>query len=207
MKKKRKVSALFVDIGGVLLTNGWGRESREKAAARFGLDLVELNGRHHAMFDTYEVGKTSLEEYLNRVIFYKKRPFTPAAFKRFMYGESKPLPGMIELICRLKKKYRLKVAVVSNEGRELNEYRIEKFRLNRFVDFFISSCFVHLRKPDKEIYRLALDVAQTPPSEVVYIEDRAMFVQVAEDLGIPGIRHEDLETTVKKLASFGLNSY
>lgn len=204
MKKKRIVSALFLDIGGVLLTNGWGRDSREKAASRFGLDLEDLNGRHQAIFDTYEVGKTSLDEYLSHVIFYKKRSFTYAQFLRFMFEQSKPLPGMIEHICRLKKKYGLKVAVVSNEGRELNEHRIKKFELNRFVDFFISSCFVHLRKPDRDIFRLALDVAQVPASEVIYIEDRVMFVQVAGELGISGIHHENFKTTAEKLSALGL---
>lgn len=111
---------------------------------------------------------------------------------------------MIDMVCKLKKKYSLKIAVVSNEGRELNEYRINKFKLGTFVDFFISSCLVHFRKPDEDIFRLALDVAHVPPNEVVYIEDRLMFVQIAEGLKIQGIHHIDYESTCTKLVSFGL---
>ena len=198
------ITHLFLDIGGVLLTNGWGRESRQLAAKEFNLDLAEIEDRHHMVFDTYEVGKLSLEEYLKRVVFYEKRKFTPTQFQKFMFAQSKPFPQMIDLVRELKTKCGLKIAVVSNEGRELNSYRIEKFKLTDFVDFFISSCFVHFRKPDADIYRIALDIAQVTPKQVLYIDDRLMFVQIAESLGIRGIHHADYESTRKKLTSFGL---
>lgn len=198
------IKTLFLDVGGVLLTNGWDRKSRELACKTFKLDYAEIEGRHNQTFDTYEIGKLSLSEYLKRVIFYEKREFTHAQFKNFMFSQSKAYPEMITLICKLKAKYNLKIAVVSNEGRELNAYRIKKFKLDHFIDFFISSCYVHFRKPDEDMYRLALDVAQVIPENVLYIDDRAMFVQVAKNMEIHGILHTDYATTVKKLAEFGL---
>jgi len=93
---------------------------------------------------------------------------------------------MIKLVQDLKVKYGLKIAVVSNEGRELNTFRINKFRLHEFVDFFISSCYVHFRKPDADIFRVALDIAHVSPEQVIYIDDRSLFVQVAESLGLKG---------------------
>jgi putative hydrolase of the HAD superfamily len=111
---------------------------------------------------------------------------------------------MLALVKHLKKKYGLKVTVLSNEGRELAEYRIKQFRLNDFVDFFIVSSFVHFRKPDADIFRIALDTAQVKPGQVVYLEDRAMFVQVADQLGIRGLRHIDYKTTGQKLMKLGL---
>ena len=84
---------------------------------------------------------------------------------------------------RLKARHRLKIAVVSNEAREVNAYRIGKFKLDEFVDFFISSCFVHLRKPDTEIFRLALDIAQTTTEQIIYHRNTPMFVQIAEGYG------------------------
>lgn len=204
MKKALPITALFVDIGGVLLTNGWSHESRKRAAKIFSLDLDELEDRHNLTFDTYEEGKLTLDEYLSRVVFYQKRPFTRVQFRKFMFAQSKPFPEMIELVRKLKSKYGLKVVVVSNEGRELNAHRIQTFKLNSFVDFFISSCFVHFRKPDEDIFRMALDIAQVPVSQVVYIDDRAMFVQIAKSLGIHGIHHTDCKSTRAKLAAFGL---
>jgi putative hydrolase of the HAD superfamily len=201
-----KVSALFLDVGGVLLTNGWDRSMRQRAAETFKLDCNEMDERHHLTFDTYEEGKLSLDEYLNRVVFYKARSFSGEEFKAFMFAQSKPYPQMIELVKGLRRSHGVKVAVVSNEGRELTIHRIQKFGLAEFVDFFIASCFVHFRKPDADIYRLALDVAQVSPERVVYIEDRFMFVEVAQSLGIQGIYHTDYDSTRAALTSLGLVS-
>jgi len=189
-----------------MLTNGWDRRSREAAAKKFNLDLDELNDRHRMTFDTYEAGKLNLDEYLKRAVFYQPRPFTIEDFRAFMYDQSEAYPEMIELVRALKAKYGLRIAVVNNEGRELNEHRIRTFKLYEFVDFFISSCFVHFRKPDVDIWKVALDIAQVPRENVVYIDDRNMFVQVAESLGLRGITHnyKNVEQTKQALAKMGL---
>jgi len=204
MKRANSITTLFLDIGGVLLTNGWDHLARRRAAAKFKLELADLEDRHHLTFDTYEEGKLTLQEYLDRVVFYRKRPFTRDQFRRFMFGQSKPYPKMIELAKQLKARHGLRIAVVSNEARELNEYRIQTFGLAKWVDCFVSSCFVHIRKPDADIFRLALDVTQTPAREVVYIENTFMFVQIAAGLGIRSILHTDYNSTARKLASLGL---
>ena len=206
MKKSSSITALFLDIGGVLLTNGWDHDARKRAATTFKLEWAEMEDRHSLNFDTYEEGKLTLEEYLGRVVFYQKRSFTCARFRRFMFEQSKPYPEMIELVTQLKIRHGLKIVVVSNESRELNAYRIRKFKLDGFVDAFISSCFVHLRKPDADIFRLALDIAQAPARQVLYIENTPMFVQIAEGLGIRSILHTDYSSTRAKLASFGLQN-
>jgi len=206
MKKSSSITALFLDVGGVLLTDGWDHHARKRAAARFKLVWPEMEDRHRLIADSFEEGKFTLEEYLGRVVFCEKRPFTRAQFRRFMFAQSKPYPQMIEWVRKLKAKYGLKIVVVSNEARELNAHRIRKFKLTEFVDAFISSCFVHLRKPDADIFRLALDVAQAPARQVIYIENTPMFVQIAEGLGIRSILHTDYESTRAKLAAFGLLS-
>jgi putative hydrolase of the HAD superfamily len=204
MTRPVAVKCLFVDVGGVLLTNGWDHHARRRAAANFKLPWAEMEERHRLTFETHEEGKLTFEEYLNQVVFYEKRPFTRAQFRQFMFTQSKPYPDMLEMVVRLKARYGLKVAVVSNESREVNAYRIRKFKLDRFVDSFISSCFVHIRKPDPDIFRLALDIAQTPARHVLYIENTPMFVEIAEGLGIRGILHIDYKSTCAQLASFGL---
>lgn len=199
-----QITTLFLDIGGVLLTNGWDRSARRRAAEKFGLDYDEMNERHHLTFDTYEEGKLSLESYLTRVVFYDKRPFSREDFKAFMFAQSRALPEMLELMKSLKEKHALEVGAVSNEGRELTVFRINKFNLKSFIYFFVSSCFVHFRKPDEDIYRIALDIAQAPPENTVYVDDRAMFVEVARGLGINGIHHQGYEATRAALAKYGL---
>jgi len=204
MKSAKPITTLFLDIGGVLLTDGWDHQARKRAAANFKLEWAETEGLHHLAFETYEKGKLTLEEYLDRVIFSRKRPFTRAQFRRFMFAQSKPYPKMIELVAQLKIAYGLKVVVVSNEARELNAYRIRKFKLDAFVDAYISSCFVHLRKPDADLFRLALDIAQAPVGKVIYIENTPMFVQIAEGLGIRSILHTSYKSTRTKLSALGL---
>jgi putative hydrolase of the HAD superfamily len=202
-KSAEKYTTIFTDIGGVLLTNGWDRNGRKKAVKQFNLDPVETEERHHLTFDTYESGKISLTEYLKRLVFYTERNFTEVEFRKFMFEQSQPFPEMLTLIRAIKEKYGIKIAVVSNEGRELNNYRIKTFKLGEFVDFFISSCFVHFRKPDADIFKVALDIAQVSPEKVIYLEDRPMFVQVADTLGIHGIIHRNFKSTRDQLASFG----
>ena len=205
--KNAAITRLFLDIGGVLLTNGWDHHARKRAAINFKLKFSDIEDRHHLIFEIYEKGKITLEEYLNLVVFYQKRSFTRAQFRRFMFAQSKPYSEMIEMVTQLKVRHGLKIVVVSNEARELNAYRIRTFKLNRFIDSFISSCFVHIRKPDKEIFRLALDIAQAEPQKVLYIENTPMFVEIAEGLGIRSILHTDYKSTCTKLASFGLHNY
>jgi putative hydrolase of the HAD superfamily len=204
MKTNAPVTCLFLDVGDVLLSNGWDHIARRQVAQHFKLNWDELEERHSLNFEIHEEGKIAFKEYLDRIVFYQKRPFTRAEFRSVMCAQSKPCDGMIELIRRLKARYRLKIIVVSNEAREVNAYRIRRFKLARFVDAFISSCFVHLRKPDVEIYRLALDISQTPARQIVYIENTPLFIQVAAGLGIRGILHADYQATRAKLALLGL---
>jgi putative hydrolase of the HAD superfamily len=203
MKKHNPVSTLFLDVGGVLLTNGWDHHARRRAAKHFNLNWADMQERHELNFEIQEEDKITFQEYLDRVIFWQKRSFTRAEFRQFMFAQSKPFTKMIELIRNLKVKYKLKVFVVSNEAREVNAHRISQFKLDGFVDAFISSCFVHRRKPDVDIFRLALDIALVPAHEIVYIENTPLFVQIAESLGIPSILHTDYKSTSAKLASFG----
>ncbi|MEO7999779.1 MAG: HAD family hydrolase [Gemmatimonadaceae bacterium] len=198
------IRTLFVDIGGVLLTDGWQTASRQLAAETFHLNFGGMEERHRTVFDTYEQGKLTLDDYLAWVVFFEQRSFTRTQFREFMFAQSRAHTDTIELVRSLKAKYGLKVIVLSNEARELNDYRIHTFHLVDFVDAFVSSCYVHLRKPDPDIFKLALDIAQTPANQIVYLENTALFVQIAERMGIPGIVHTDCDSTREQLKALGL---
>ena len=204
MRHPLDISVLFLDIGGVLLTNGWDRKMRQRAGEQFGLDLEEMNERHHLTFDTYERGLLSLDEYLRRVVFYQDRAFTPEQFKDYMFRQSQPIDDNIRVFKKIARMNGLRVGSINNEGRELAIHRIQKFHLTELIDFFVTSSFVHFRKPDVDIFRLAVDIAQVPPKRAVYVEDRLMFVEVARDLGIPSIHHQSPEKTLAALGEMGL---
>lgn len=206
MKKTLPITTLFIDVGGVLLTNGWDHLARKRAAKHFKLDWAEMDQRHRLVFETHEEGKLSFEDYLGWVVFFEKRPYTRNQFRDFMFAQSKPYPKMLDLVAQLREQRGLKVVVISNESRAVNAHRIRTFGLNKFVDTFISSCFVGMRKPDVEIFRLALDLAQAPPERAVFIDNTLMFVQIAERLGMRSIHHVDYESTRKTLTSLGLQT-
>lgn len=202
--KDTAINTLFLDIGGVLLTNGWGSTERNNAVEHFQLNGKEVQERHHLTFDTYEQGKLSLDDYLNRIVFYEARSFSKNDFIAFMYRQSMPYQDTIDFFKRLKQQYDLNVIAVSNEGRELNTYRINTFKLSELFDAFVSSSFVHLRKPDTDLFRMAIDISQASPESSLYIDDRHMFVEVAQTLGMKGIHYLGLDNLKEELRKFRL---
>lgn len=200
------IEALFLDVGGVLGTNGWGRDSRKLACQKFNLDEAQMDERHRMTFDAYEIGKLTLTQYLERTVFYQPRDFSQQEFTEFMYSRSQPYPEMIEFVKAIKKKYALKVGIVSNEGRELTLHRVELFGLRDFVDAFVFSCFARFRKPDPDIFSLALSVSLHPAGRTLYVDDRSMFVEVAQGYGMKGCVHDhkNLAATQKTFADHGL---
>lgn len=197
-----KIKILFSDIGGVLLTNGWGHESRIAAAKTFNIDYDEMNILHNFIFSVYEIGRITLDDYLNTVIFNKRRDFTREEFKDFMFTQSQLLPDTLSWFIDWKRNHdRVKVISMNNEPRELNQYRIQKFKLHDFFDAFVSSCEVGMRKPDPGIFLLGLGIAQAKPEECIYFDDRFMLVEAANKTGIQAFHHTSLENTKKIMES------
>ena len=198
----QKIKILFSDIGGVLLTNGWGHESRMAAAEKFKLDYEQMNILHNFIFNVYEIGKISLNDYLDTVIFNKQRDFTKDEFINFMYDQSQLLPDTLQWFIEWKRKHEhVKIISLNNEPRELNQFRIQKFNLHDFFDAFVTSCEVGMRKPDPGIYLLGLGIAQARPEECIYFDDRYMLVQAAKKTGIRAFHHTSFENTRKIIES------
>jgi len=192
---------LFFDIGGVLLSNGWGHQSRQAAAEKFQFNYEEMNTLHEFIFNVYETGRITLDEYLDTVLFYEERSFTREEIKQFIYDQSVELPETLSWLKEWKQKHRNRFRFISinNEGRELNEYRIRKFQLHDFFDAFVSSCEVGMRKPDPGIFRLAMGIAGAMPEECIYFDDRSILVEAAAKTGIKSYQHKSFEATKKIL--------
>ena len=199
-----KFVALFSDIGGVLGTNGWDTGVREGICNHFQLDRNEILGRHRLMFDSYERGHLTFEEYLNRVFFASPRSFTLEQVRDFAYAQSVAWPENIAFLARVKQANALKLALISNEGEGITEHRVGKFKLRELADCMVISHFVHLRKPDPEIWQLALDLFQVTPSESIYIDDRPLFADCARDLGFTSICYASLPQLSVELSALGL---
>jgi len=196
------IRTLFWDVGGVLLTNAWDRSEREQAVAKFQLDPVDFQDRHEMLVSSFERGKISLDEYLQRTVFYRERPFTIEGFKQYMFSRSQALPEPLALARKLAVSRAVLMCSMNNESAELNRYRIDTFGLRETFDVFISSCFVGLRKPEEGIYRLGLDIVQCSPDECCFIDDRPLNVDAAKALGMHAIRvvnAQQLQADLRKL--------
>ncbi len=200
------IRAIFTDLGGVVLTNGWDHVGRESAVEHFGLDRAEFFSRHEMIFGAYEDGQMSLEDYLSFAVFYCVRDFSRAEFVSYIKSRSQPLPGMLELIAKAKKDSGLPVFATSNEGREIAEYRIDTFSLRDIMDAFVVSGFVGMRKPNLGFYKLALDIAQVKPGETLYIDDRRPLIEAGDRAGFVTLWHQDLETTTLTWQRLGILS-
>lgn len=199
-----KISAIFWDVGGVLLTNAWDRSERTATLEHFRLDAEEFQSRHEMVVSSFERGKISLDEYLDRTIFYRNRSFSREEFREYMYSLSKPMPEVLAYARELASTGRYFMATINNESRELNLDRIEKFGLREIFRLFVSSCFVGLRKPESGIYRLAIETTQMNPEESVFIDDRALNLECAAKLGMRTIQMQNLEQLREELGRLGV---
>jgi len=200
-----EISALFWDNGGVILTNGWDRNSRRAAVEKFHLDWADFEDRHELMLNAFETGRATLDEYLRRTIFYRERAFTAADFKQFMFEQSQPFAQSLEFLGTLVQPRSYLMASLNNESLEINEYRVHKFDLRQYFQAFFSSCYLGVRKPEEQIYRLALKISQREPQECVFIDDRGLNLELARELGMHTIQFQAVDQLRNDLAQLGIS--
>jgi putative hydrolase of the HAD superfamily len=198
------IRAIFWDVGGVLLTNAWDHTERAAALAHFHLEEKEFHDRHEMVVSPFERGQITLDEYLDRTVFYRARPFSRDEFRDYMLSLSKPVPEVLELAKVIADSRQYFMGTINNESRELNYYRIEKYGLRQIFRLFISSCFVGLRKPEGDIYRLALETTQIPAAQCCFIDDRALNLECAAKLGMLAIEMRQVEQLRADLAKLGV---
>ena len=199
-----EIDSIFWDIGGVILTNGWDRNSRKSAAEAFQFDWEEFSDRHELTFPAFDCGQITMEEYLNRTLFYRQRPFSREEFTAFMFAQSKPLPGSREVLDAVTNRKKYFVGAINNEPLELNEYRIEAFQLRRNFLVFFSSCYVHSRKPDPTIFKVALEVTQRKAERCVFIDDRPLNLESPKKLGFNTIHFQNPNQLKSDLGKLGV---
>jgi putative hydrolase of the HAD superfamily len=187
------ITTMFWDIGGVLLTNGWGRASRKEAAKVFDLDWEEFQDRHDLCFPALDAGLITLDEYLDRVLFHRSQRFSREEFVAFMYAQSLEFPETRAILDEVSRSKKYFIGAINNEPLELNRYRIEVFQLRRNFEVFFSSCYVRSRKPEATIFRVALEVSQRPPEECIFIDDRPLNLEVPRRLGMNVVHYQDAE--------------
>lgn len=204
MATSKRFHVLFSDIGGVLGNNGWDTALRRDVCEHFGIAHESIDGRHRLLFDSYERGHIRFEDYLKTVFFAEPRAFAWQEVRDFVYNASTPWPENIAFFLHVKNANRMKIALISNEGQGITEHRITKFGLRDLADFIVMSYFTGMRKPDPAIWKLAVNLAAVDPEDAIYVDDRAVFAEIAGEMGFASVHHTSLEATRDKLASLGL---
>ena len=199
------VTALFWDVGGVILSNGWDRGARARAAKKFGLDWEEFQDRHELASPAFETGRIPLDTYLQRTVLYRKRSFTREEFTHFMFAQSEEFPESRRVLADVASTGNYLQATLNNEPLELNERRIHEFNLRRELKAFFSSCYLGVRKPDEGIYKLALEVTERSPDECLFIDDRALNLECAEQMRMRTIHFKDAAQLRRDLISSGVS--
>jgi putative hydrolase of the HAD superfamily len=201
-----EVTAVFWDIGGVLLTNGWDHLARRRAAEHFGLDAEELEARNAEVVAAFETRQLTLHEYIDQTVLDRPRPFSEEEFRKFMFAQSQPCRKALEVAEDLSRSRRYLMAALNNEALELNLYRIRQFELRKYLSVFFSSCFVEARKPGREIYCRALEFTQRPPGECIMIDDRPENLEAPRTLGMRVIQFRTPAQLREELAAAGIVS-
>lgn len=200
-----EIRAIFWDVGGVLLTNAWDHEERAKALEKFQIDPKDFQSRHELLVSSFERGKITLDEYLQRTVFYQPRSFTVGSFRDYMFSLSQPFPDVLKFAQALSNSGKYLMGTINNESRELNCYRMERFGLREIFRLFFSSCFVGLRKPEKDIYRLALETTQIPAGDCCFIDDRPLNLECAQQMGMHTIQMQGLNQLRTDLSKVGVS--
>ena len=198
------ITTLFFDLGGVVLTNGWDFYGRKAAAEHFKINLDDFEARHDKIYQDSEKGFISLNDYVDKVVFYEKRNFGKEDFIQFMKGRSKPQKNSIEVLEKLAGKGKYFLATINNESYELNQHRIQKNKLNKYFKVFFSSGFLGVRKPEPRIFQTALNVSQKKPEECLFIDDREENIEEAGKQGINTIHLPDINKLNQLLVEKGI---
>ncbi len=199
-------STVLWDTGGVLLTNGWDHNERKAVFDALAFeDRAGFEARHEEANDPWEKGSIDFDEYLRRTVFYRERPFSLATIRRAIEDQSMRLAdSALPLLEELHTRGRVVMGQLNNESRELNDIRLERFGLKRYMSCFFCSGYVGLRKPDPAIYRMAVEVLQKPASEIVFIDDREKNAEEARSRGLHAIQYTGSAALRAGLQQLGL---
>ncbi|WP_255462379.1 HAD family phosphatase [Granulicella sp. WH15] len=204
-----RIKTLFWDIGGVLLTNGWDRDQRSRVLGRLGVDLSRYEELHAEANYYWERGLSTAKEFFRKTVF-EQNPELDLSYSVLwpqVCAESKVLhPDTLDLVAELRAAGSYRMATLNNESRELNEYRLDAFKLRPLFDYFICSGYVHEMKPLPDIYRSAIDISGYPANTSLFIDDKPENCDAARSLGMHAIRFESPAQLRAALGSYGINS-
>jgi|TARA_B100001741_G_scaffold141800_1_gene117137 FMN phosphatase YigB (HAD superfamily) len=203
------IKTIFFDIGGVLIDIHPERTYQYLSdSADVEVSMVKESFPWDA-HDQYERGIMNNEDWF---ITYKESLPQPCCLKRsdfwnawkLLLGEEKNTVNILEA---LNKQY--SIWLLSNTNPKHIQDEIEKrYLFPSLVNGAVYSFDVGVRKPEKEIYEIAMQRANANPQECLFIDDLLENIQAAKQIGIEGIHFISSEQLKQELVHLGIiNEY
>ncbi len=205
MSDRPSITTIFFDIGDVLVEVN-ERGGMAEIVRLTGL-APEWLGSRMAGKNLYalERGEITLRDY--HAAAFKDAgadpPITYDRFEQFWTGLLMDPTPVTDLLPALRKQAR--VFFLSNSNQVHIDYLRENYPFMALADGVISSHEVGHRKPDREIVRLALDRADIPAEQALFIDDKPENVAAARELGIHAHHYTGLPGLVGFLSGCGLD--
>ncbi len=160
----------------------------------------EINGKHFdgkkiellyesLEYKEYMTGRISYRKFLEAFFGNQNLDMTVGEFSAIFENDLRPIKGIHELIKKLSSNY--KIALASNEGKELAEIRIKKSGVERYVSKKIISYQIGKLKPEKDFFIKTLEILGAKPYECLFIDDSPLNVEAAIAVGIKSLVFTD----------------
>jgi epoxide hydrolase-like predicted phosphatase len=198
------IKSIVFDVGGVLMADVPLRKIAEELSLRFSMCDEEL---HSYLYPTEHwtlltLGKISEDEYWDHFLKASQVDLDKGELKEKVRMALRPIADNVELIPQLKDKYEL--AILSNHAKEWSQFMIKEFDFFRHFHHIIFSCDVGLRKPDPQIYKLAMTKLGCEAEECLFIDDKQRNTDGAQKVGMKTIVLENASRLREELFNFGV---
>ncbi len=190
-------SAVLFDYAGVLTEDMWA--SVGAFCVRHGIAPERVAGSYRPGGDFYalscelECGRVEIPDFEPRLAALLGLDDHTDLVHRLLGGltvEARMLDAVREL-----RAAGVRIVLLSNSWGEAM-YDPE---VRALCDAEVLSGVVGVRKPDPEIYALAVEAAGVPAADCVFVDDQAVNLPPAQALGITTIHHTDPVETIAKL--------
>ena len=198
------IKVIVFDLGGVVLTNDWGEGLdvfSEEVMKSFGISKDDVERGWKAVHYPFFKGEINEDEFWQVFLKTSGAKKTDLMLAKEIWRKHQhPLNGMMAMVERLGKKYRL--AALTNISREWLDYKRQKFGLDDVFEFILGSGEAGVEKPDPKMYRILIEHFCEAPEKYLYIDDRQVNLAPARDLGMKALLfhgRSDLESDLRKM--------
>lgn len=199
------IRAVFFDFGGVLYrTPDWRWMRQWQILLGLGKD-EEISAMISSPDDSPYIqavmdGRISEEELWNRMgRRWRLSPFLVNWLRRNAMSHRRLNQEVAKFLGSLRPQY--KTAILSNAGSDSRRVFTDRFGFDRLVDTIIISAEERVAKPDERIYRIALERLQVDPEEAVFLDDLAVNVAAANQLGMKAVHFRETRQALAEVQS------